>query len=1247
MIQAWKKTVTYIRRHNWYVDTLLLDTTSVNLRQFMAESLERIGNLKNWKSRRLRIVLAPKSQHWEVSSPDNTWAPKPKKKNSETGTPPPIAPLRPLAHVDISDQVVATALMLCLANRVETKQGDPRKSIRSLSSRKEVISYGNRLFCDANNGQLHHRWGSSNLYRGYYQDYRCFLSRPDQVVKSLLNDENRDRPHIFVVHSDLRQFYDRVRPHHLVNALQYLKEDDDEKPFFDFAEQVLNWSWDPQDEKEIGLYVDQLNVDDFDFTHVALPQGLVSAGFFANVVLLKFDEKLQELFGKNIDEDIYLEDACRYVDDLRITVTSRNKYSPEDIKIKITTWLQDLLHAIAPGLEVSSEKTKAREVTETDNPLMNQSVKMNRIQSAVSGGFDAIGGIEILDSIQSLMHAQEALPQEANKTIWRLSPLADVRKETVARFSAARYRAAYRSVRPLLEAEETPEAVVEAALETSPSTNRRAIRTQLELDEDMRIFAFGLIEQWVADPSNVRLLRIGLDLWPDGKVLEEVLNLLRPLTETTSRKRAPQRVAWYCLSELLRAGATETGWVEEREARPSTADIRNYRAILFREAERLINLPTRAVPWYLQQQALLYLAVFSPENAPIIRAGTKVETKSYRAMIIFLRREKINRMISDNDFATMAILAHRSFPHAKTLTKLIRQQLTPKRASEIAVRDLSLAYDLVNNKACPFSATTLPENIQDDLCLRKDTKKGNYENLASIVLDGKFSNVLRDELTVLRFAEKFLEELQKVSTTPSAITPAQVWLKLKGWKNGATHIEKLQIDIGRASHSDSFYRPPNWSTNEECWRFHLGFLMRFILSGQPDFTRHVRPPHWRTGTLTYRKAESHWYQRLHGMFSGQRAFGDDWLPITDWMEKFLLALLHWPGCRTLKNFPYVKQGLKETLLEIKKRVKKLSGAAGRSSGTVLLTVNAQQKYRGMRKLQICVVQTAVPEDCDFTLDDLSLSGSLIRKRHRNHLSAALAGVTRIMDFRNTHMKHNKGLDWLILPELAVHPKDVETHLMPFARAHKTLVLAGLTYEEFIPNQPLKNSAIWILPEWSEESRLQLRTRRQGKRHLSPNEERRFNVGLERIQGFRPCQWLVNYPWADEDTSPLILTGSICYDATDLSIISDLRGKSDVLAIPSLNQDVATFDQMALALHYHMFQLVIVANNGQYGGSSAYWPAKGFKKQIFHLHGQPQASITFFEIDDIESFQERAKPGNSPKPDEWPWKYPPADLRTKK
>src|SRR5690606_36028195 len=121
-----------------------------------------------------------------------------------------------------------------------------------------------------------------------------------------------------------------------------------------------------------------------------------------------------------------------------------------------------------------------------------------------------------------------------------------------------------------------------------------------------------------------------------------------------------------------------------------------------------------------------------------------------------------------------------------------------------------------------------------------------------------------------------------------------------------------------------------------------------------------------------------------------------------------------------------------------------------------------------------------------------------------------------------------------------------------------------------------------------------------------------------LQGWRPCQWLVGYDWStNAGDSPLWLTAAICFDATDLSLAAVRRHHSDVFVIPALDKGVGTFDQMALALHYHMFQHVIVANNGKYGGSNAYRPWGGaYQRQVFHLHGQPQASVAFFEIEDI-------------------------------
>ena len=1215
LVQAWKKTASYIRYHNWFSDTLALDHAAVNLPTFLGELGERLQSLESWQNDPLRIVPAPKSQRWRIR--EDVWEPVEKGVTS--------VQLRPLAHVSLADQVVATALMLCLADRVETLQGDPRQTVSDQLARKQVISYGNRLFCDAMCGELRHRWGSAKLYRAYYEDYRTFLSRPGIAAESIPAAE---RKHVYIVHADLQQFYDRVRPDKLAKAIdQKVRRDGDDPAFFSLAASVFDWGWHPSDERDVRIYANQAELEDF--TRVALPQGLVASGFFANIVLLSFDEALRVTIGTEIAPGILLADACRYVDDLRILVRvdPNSDCSSNDLEKVISKWLSQVLEENGTDLALSREKTQVAPLGGDERPLVRQSAKMNRIQSAVSGGFDALAGEEILDAIQGLMRAQEVL-SVGDDSGWRFSPVPDVRDETVARFGAARFRTTFRSIRPLFQDDDETEETEVGRGATLSGTRIRAVRTRCKLDEDARAFALGLINRWIDDPSNVRLLRIGLDLWPDVEVLRDVISLLRPFTEKGGRRKGPRRVAWYCLSEVLRAGATETGLVADTESLPSEIDIASYREELRGEAARLVTLPGKTIPWYLRQQALLFLAAFDAAGAPVVRTGTGPETRHYRKLIRFLRGE--GEHFQSSDFATLAVLARRGFADRARAVNLTRPGLNQSRKQELAQRDPSFLLELIDIKNDAHGFSDLPAHIREDLCQGVKSSDGNQDTLATVVLKSHPSGVLRNELSLLRFAKAFLETWKQQERSPEVITPGQVMLEIIEEK-GFADVENLQILASQDDISGSLYEVAAWCPDGEQWRFQLGFLLRFILSGQPDFTRPVRGANWKESKSSYRPVEAHWYQRMYGLYSGQPAFGHDWLPITEWVEGFLLGLLRWPGCRDLDQFSWIEQGIQETKSQIDQRIADLEQRRGSATRELILPLQtrrptATKTERPLeRPLRACVVQTAIPAADDFKPTDLALNDPTIRRRHRNHLSAALASVERMLALRETHKAKKGRLDWLILPELAVHPKDVCTHLVPFARAHRTMILAGLTYEKILADQPLVNSALWVIPEWSDAYGLQIKTRRQGKAHLAPYEQRKFkdDGSAHRLQGFRPCQWLIGYPWSDEDDQPVWLTAAICYDATDLGLVADLKGESDILAIPAFNKDVKTFDQMALALHYHMFQLVVVANNGQYGGSNAYWPhKKDYKRQVFHTHGQPQTAIAFFEIDDIRSYLER-------------------------
>ena len=179
-----------------------------------------------------------------------------------------------------------------------------------------------------------------------------------------------------------------------------------------------------------------------------------------------------------------------------------------------------------------------------------------------------------------------------------------------------------------------------------------------------------------------------------------------------------------------------------------------------------------------------------------------------------------------------------------------------------------------------------------------------------------------------------------------------------------------------------------------------------------------------------------------------------------------------------------------------------------------------------------------------------------------------------------------------------------------------------------------NQAVWLVPIRRPTGGLDIQTIYQGKQHMTQGE---VDLG---ISPFRPAQWIFKLVDPRNLSRPLwSMTSAVCYDATDLSLAADLRDITDLFIVPALNVDVGTFDNMAAALHYHMFQHVIVANTGEYGGSSAHAPFREkAKRTIFHTHGNEQVAVSFFEID-FDLYR-----NGNPSTDESILKTPPANHR---
>ena len=353
------------------------------------------------------------------------------------------------------------------------------------------------------------------------------------------------------------------------------------------------------------------------------------------------------------------------------------------------------------------------------------------------------------------------------------------------------------------------------------------------------------------------------------------------------------------------------------------------------------------------------------------------------------------------------------------------------------------------------------------------------------------------------------------------------------------------------------WTPPRYCKADTHWRYQVGYLLRFALLRGPDFTANVsrrRPRPERH----YRSAVSSWVQRKYGNYDGQSAFGGDWLPLSDWFERFLAALLWWPGRKRDGHGRVVDRGIAPTKAWVEDRIELLEKHVGEATKVQFLPMSFSSSYipKGLKTLRGAVVQTTYPAPVDFT-DDLKLSSEPARSRHRDHLTKALALVRQSLRLQEPGPPNGRPkLDLLILPELSIHPDDIERYLKPFVRAFKTIVLAGVAFEALRPEkEELVNTAVWIIPEYSATNGWNVRSRRQGKLNLMALEDGRQQDGHP-VAGYRPCQWIIECPASRATVKPLRLSASVCYDATDLGIVADLRERADVYLIPGTQQGCA-------------------------------------------------------------------------------------------
>lgn len=1220
LAMAWKKAQAYVRRHNWYADTLELDCAAIDLGE----------KLKTWASELrtrkflpapARVVPAPKNSRWifGVGLPGG-WGPLHSSVTKKAPQKPNRLDLRPLAHLGIREQTAATAVMLCLADCVESAQGDPATDPTD-ALRKGVYSYGNRLHCQwtEDGGTASFSWGSVDSYSRYFQDYQQFVKRPKAIAESLDHSSSDKNRIVFIVKLDLSGFYDGIDVPLLIEMLREeyrrfrrlgkttLDDDDD---FWKVAKQALNFEWSSAD-------VTLATLMKGDALPTGLPQGLMPSGFFANAYLLKFDRaigaachSLEEVpFG---DGTATLHDYCRYVDDLRLVVSVERSTSEQIDSESITEWVQQRLDE-SIGIADSEQKGRLTlNNAKTDIELVSRvagatgvGLRMKQLQQQLSGPFD----LSSLEQLETGLHGLLSLAESSMATAFgenmggvsRLASIArtplEVRDDTLTRFAAYRLCKTLRQRRLLLDL-------------TEHNEGRTAGDVLLQ---DYELTARRLIGAWTENPALVQVLRYAFDLFPSPDLLEDVLSALAQKLLDADRYPDQAAVAWYVIAELLRAGATETGRRSQGDVGFSAGELSAYRELLAVYSTNLLHCGE--VPWFVQQQAALLL---SSVNSPIGQLDDSRELSRYRMLQAYLNGQVLCGDDGQSDAITTAIVGYQVTQDVQHFIRWLEK--FSLHAGIAATRN---AFSLVYN-GCPDLFYRITGDQKGKSLSRKASLPIELAMHAKAIQNDGQSSLPPNEWLPLANAIAHPDHVFQQENALLKLALAMACLPEERWTKGDI---QSQFDLAvRCSDWDAINDPrtdnidvkplrrsevrvevpdaPAWCRPELKWLYVFGKVLRAAALGNNDFTASVQ----------LGGAEVGWYKGLTtttgkrrlGMLHSSQALGGTSSAITPWFSSLLGEMLRWPG--TASDSPsHQAQSIEDLTRLIKERMQLQSAIYGQSSASPVYRYPVPWNLRKERLLRVAVVQGLLPQSGDFKSAGLAgMDAAPYRERHRNHTAALLRlAAKKISAHSGAHGRKSKSeVDLVVLPEFSIHINDQDL-LRAFSDETGAMLHYGLLGASDPKSGSPTNVARWLIPVRTNLKRSWIEVD-QGKLHLT-NEE--LHLGITKW-----CPYRVVVELSFPKEPGYRMASAICYDATDLALAADLKNETHMFLVPAMNKDVKTFDSMVAALRYHMYQHIVISNAGEFGGSTVQAPyGDEYRRIISHSHGANQISVSVFDV----------------------------------
>lgn len=1206
---AWKKSDGFIRSHNWYADLLSLDNATFSIENKIKNWSNKIKS-HNFNNNELNLIPAPKSAKWFIEKAKRSQKPKWTQNKDDRK-------LRPLANISIKDQTIATAITMCLADALETRQKNCSLIDQDYTDHiaNRVVSYGNRLLCDWEKGAARFRWGGSEFYRKYSSDYRAFLQRPISIGRETQRKVST-ADEVYIVNIDLKNFFGSIRIDLLFNQLERIASKHHEKEhksnyvhdsmFWIRAKSVFSWDW-SLDSQKIANSLDLP-------TLIGLPQGLASSGALSNAYLIGFDEKVIEKIGSTIsDSRINLHDYCRYVDDLRFVVSGESldkEYIKNAVEKFVQEFLDDDLHQNSDDtiveqqvLKVNDDKTQVFELADLDNwsSLTN---RVNELQDDIgpSGVPDRDTLESSIPALQQLLQIEsDDVLQDFEKEFSGLSVGNAIKVESIRKFSANRLSSTFIEKRKILSGKE-----------------------KIQQDNESRVIAKKLLSTWLKDPSVMVLLRKAIEINPSvslyDKILEQVIN--RVLSKGNKGNIKDRYIMIYIMSDIFRSSSDLYRKLEDSRLK----DYKPFINLITSIAQQVLSSKAK-LPEYIYSQALFYLLIVKQPFFDTKKATPRIE----RLHKVLMKQSLIDMNEDDGYLFELASQINNDYQSNATflLSHTAQSQAVDKIIEVYAFYGgkfwLVLWEEMLRIKADKYIEKyrwAIPN-------LNKETKPSGSSHFLSSIASFD-DNPFKYEHSLLKLG---IELAKKISEGEPGewlhSSPHEIKVNLQGprswedaWKS-YTEI-KCELESKGKNYFDPRYKTPKWlisssdsvesNETDEQRIYWICSLLRSAALGNVDYTQRND---LKLDDLKYSGIRTQWLKRRMGMLHSPESIVGSFGTISDWFAHLLQHGLQWPGFSSsyLEEEEILSiKNLDDFASCLKKRLETLEAYVCRSSDVPSLPTVIKRPELQQDLFRVVTVQQLLPKDNDFHLSDVTLDHPNIRWKHREHLSeiCKLTEQTLSAKLRTGSREYESTADLIVFSEVAVHPDD-EDIIRRLALKTKSIVFAGFVFTEH--DGQIVNKARWIIPDKAEFG-MQWRIRDQGKYHMTDGE---LSLG---VSSYRPCQHIIEILGSPE--GPFKITGAICYDATDIQLAADLRDKTDMFVIAAHNKDVNTFDNMASALQWHMFQHIVIANTGEYGGSTMQAPYKeNYHKLISHAHGANQIAISTADID-LAAFRRKVK-----------------------